>query len=87
MRSSIVRLKGALRESLRAEGFNIAWNEGTAAGQAVEHLHIHVVPRKAGDAGIYRYEPRQFLYRPGSRSESPREELEEIAELIKGSLA
>ena len=82
----IIRLKDSLRKSLKAEGFNVAWNEGSAGGQAIDHMHIHVVPRQAGDAGIYEYDPRKFLYRPGSRTESPRQELQEIAELIRDSL-
>lgn len=79
----IILLKNSLKKSLDAEGFNVAWNEGSMAGQSVNHLHIHVVPRKIGDAGIYEYEPTKFLYRPGSRAESPEVELSEIAELIK----
>lgn len=83
IKNFIVRLKNNLKNTLKAEGFNVAWNEGKMAGQAVNHLHIHVVPRKSGDVGIYEYEPRQFLYRPGSRAESPAVELAGIAELIK----
>jgi diadenosine tetraphosphate (Ap4A) HIT family hydrolase len=26
------------------DGFNIAVNDGTAAGQTIEHAHIHVIP-------------------------------------------
>jgi diadenosine tetraphosphate (Ap4A) HIT family hydrolase len=76
----------ALRKSLNAEGFNFAWNMGENAGQTVPHFHLHVVPRKAGDSGILEYEPRVFLYRPGSRVISPIEELRQTAELIKTSL-
>lgn len=83
----LIKIKAALKKSLRAEGFNVAWNEGGIAGQAVEHLHIHVVPRTEGDMGIYEYDPRKFLYRPGSRSESPLEELREVAEIIKNNLS
>jgi diadenosine tetraphosphate (Ap4A) HIT family hydrolase len=32
-----------------AEGFNIGINEGEVAGQTVDHLHIHVIPRYRGD--------------------------------------
>src|SRR3989338_5398797 len=81
IKSLIVKLKKSLKKCLGAEGFNIAWNEGGAAGQAIDHLHIHIVPRKTGDVGIYKYDPRKFLYRPGSRKESPIQELKEIAEL------
>lgn len=31
------------------DGFNIGVNEGAAAGQTIEHLHIHVIPRFTGD--------------------------------------
>lgn len=30
-------------------GFNIGINDGRAAGQTVDHLHIHLIPRYAGD--------------------------------------
>lgn len=31
------------------DGFNVGFNEGSAAGQTVDHLHVHVIPRYAGD--------------------------------------
>ena len=31
------------------DGINIGINEGEAAGQTVEHLHIHIIPRYEGD--------------------------------------
>lgn len=31
------------------DGFNIGINEGISAGQTVMHLHIHLIPRYAGD--------------------------------------
>ncbi len=30
-------------------GYNIGFNAGTAAGQTVMHVHIHVIPRYIGD--------------------------------------
>jgi diadenosine tetraphosphate (Ap4A) HIT family hydrolase len=86
LHSHIVKIKSALRKSFSAEGFNIAWNEGRLAGQSVGHLHIHVVPRTEGDSGVYEYEPRKFLYRPGERETSPDEELEKVATLLRGGL-
>lgn len=77
----------ALGASFEAEGFNYAWNEGVMAGQSVPHFHLHILPRKTGDTGIFEYEPRQFLYRTGSdRAVSPEEELAGVSALIRKHL-
>lgn len=81
-----VRIAAALRKSFGAEGFNFAWNDGRLAGQSVPHFHLHIVPRTPGDAGIYGYEPRAFLYRPGERPTSPEQELARVRDLIRASL-
>ncbi len=85
MLAVLQRVKRALQKAFGAQGFNYAWNEGKLAGQAVAHFHFHVVPRKEGDTGITEYEPRKFLYRPGSRAESPSSELEEVAALVENN--
>lgn len=38
-----------LKEALNCDGINILQNNGEAAGQTVFHLHIHLIPRYAGD--------------------------------------
>lgn len=89
-RLALLQLADQIRQAIvmafGAEGFNYAWNEGEFAGQSVPHFHLHVVPRKPGDQGIYHYEPRQFLYRPGSRPESPEVELQQLASALRAKL-
>lgn len=84
--SVLEKVKKSLRATFNAEGFNFAWNEGSLAGQSVPHFHLHVLPRKKGDSGIIEYEPRKFLYRPGSREETPESELIDIAKKIKENM-
>ncbi len=79
-------VKAALRKGFGAEGFNHAWNEAEMAGQSVPHFHLHVVPRTPGDAGVLQYEPRDFLYRPGSRAVTPQDELLAVSVSIRESL-
>ncbi len=77
------KLIPVLKKVFGAEGFHFAWNEGKAACQNIPHFHLHMVPRKKGDEGITEAEPRKFLYRPGSREDSPEAELRKVAEMIK----
>lgn len=77
------KIKKALAEVYGAKGFNVAYNEGEVAGQTVPHFHIHIVPRKDGDEGVYGYEPREFIYRPGSRETTPEAELKSMSEEIR----
>ena len=38
-----------LKEQFHPDAFNIGINDGEAAGQTVQHAHIHVIPRFIGD--------------------------------------
>jgi len=80
------KITKSLSKTFGAQGFNYAWNEEKLAGQSVPHFHLHIVPRKENDTGIYEYEPRKFLYRPGERESSPEEELQSVSELIKRNI-
>ncbi len=51
--SALHELLHTTREQLDAAyqpaGYNVGVNVGAAAGQTVFHLHVHVIPRYAGD--------------------------------------
>ena len=44
---SLVRAR--IEETHAPAGYNIGMNDGFAAGQTVDHLHLHVIPRYEGD--------------------------------------
>lgn len=46
---TIDRTKEYLDGEFHPDGYNIGINCGKAAGQTIEHLHIHIIPRYKGD--------------------------------------
>lgn len=56
----VKKLAPAAVRAMGAAGYNVGVNTGTAAGQAVEHVHFHIIPRFMDDgfrawAGRERY--------------------------------
>lgn len=45
----------ALLDVTGAKGFNVLINQGEVAGQVVQHVHVHLIPRKSGDGLGYRW--------------------------------
>ena len=50
----------ALMRTINAEGFNRFLNNGSVAGQTVQHCHMHVLPRFAGDKVVISSEPMKY---------------------------
>lgn len=65
---------GIINSSLSPDGFTLGINHGKASGQAVDHLHFHIIPRWKDDKG-------RSLH--GVVDNKTDESLEEIAEKIK----
>jgi len=66
------KISRAVTDAMDADGINITFNNGTAAGQIIFHTHIHIIPRFNGDT------TDQKTYRDG--------ELEETAKKIREEL-
>lgn len=66
----------AIKKGLNLEGLNLEQNEGAVAGQLIQHLHIHIVPRLATDG---------LRHWPGKAYGST-EEAQAVADKIKGAL-
>lgn len=45
----IAAAREAILRTHAPDGFNVGINVGAAAGQTIPHLHVHVIPRYAGD--------------------------------------
>lgn len=58
-------INGRLLERLDATGSTVGINNGDVAGQAVPHLHVHVIPRYPGDGGGHLH---SIVKRPSARS-------------------
>lgn len=43
------KVKQIINEKYKPDGFNIGVNVGSSAGQTVNHVHIHLIPRYNGD--------------------------------------
>lgn len=75
------RLAAALRQSgLQCEGINLFVADGEVAGQEVFHVHLHVLPRFAGDGFGLRYGPDNLKL-------PTRSALEEVAAMVRTVLS
>lgn len=73
--ASVRKVAAALRATLDPDGIQIAQFNGTAAGQTVFHLHVHIIPRWQGQT-------------PGLHAAAKADpaELEQLAEQVRAAL-
>ncbi len=70
--TAIDAARAAIEKNHAPDGYNIGMNVGAAAGQTVFHLHLHVIPRYAGDVPDPRGGVRRVL--PGRGKDGPRQQ-------------
>lgn len=49
--SAVKKTTELISMALRPDGFTIGINHGKRAGQEIDHLHVHIMPRYSGDKG------------------------------------
>jgi Diadenosine tetraphosphate (Ap4A) hydrolase and other HIT family hydrolases len=69
----IIKVEKMLTNAFHPDGFTIGINQGRSAGQAIDHLHIHIIPRFLNDGGKSLH---SVVFNP------PQENLEEIKNKI-----
>lgn len=57
--ANLGRIAARVVHAVGAAGYNILQNNGAVAGQAVEHVHFHIIPRNAGDGLGFRWNAQQ----------------------------
>ena len=62
-------IKQYLDEKYKPDGYNLGWNVGKIAGQEVQHVHLHIIPRFADEPfagkGIRHWLKKDENTRPG----------------------
>ncbi len=71
---AVKKITQNIKDKLNPDGFNIGINMRKVAGQAVDHLHIHILPRWQDDGGG---SVHTIIHNP------PKQSLEEILKEIR----
>jgi len=66
----------AVQKAMNSDGYNVLCNNSRAAGQLVDHVHFHIIPRSTGD-GVFDRWP-SYKYEEGK--------IEKIAAKIRENL-
>ena len=74
--STIRKMVQPLISVLKPDGYNVFQNNGRAAGQVVDHVHFHLVPRHKKDGAI----------KPKSKPSADPDELKKLAEEFQAAL-
>lgn len=58
---SVQKVAKAIKKSTKSKGFNILQNNKKVAGQVIDHVHVHIIPRNPQDNFKikWNYEPKE----------------------------
>lgn len=71
--ATVKKVAAHIKSALPCDGFNIVQNNGAAAGQTVDHIHFHIIPRYGDAAGELSF----------ASTKGDMDELKTLAERIK----
>ncbi len=54
------KIAAAQKRALKADGVNIVQSNGRAAGQVVDHIHLHVIPRFDSDGHRWNWKTQKY---------------------------
>ena len=74
--SRLSKIAKAISTGMNAEAYNILCNNGRAAGQLVEHLHFHIIPRSSVDGLFDRWPAQKY----------PQGRMDQVAHKIRKNL-
>jgi histidine triad (HIT) family protein len=74
LHKDVKKLATNIHKKLKIEGYNILQNNFPAAGQVIEHFHVHIIPRNFDDKKFQIKIPR---------TQASEKELNEVLEIIK----
>ena len=73
---TVKKISNLIYKNLKNDGYNILQNNYKAAGQIINHFHIHIIPRRIADGKFKLIIPRE---------QSSEEELNQTLKIIKDS--
>ncbi len=53
----VIKMASVMKKEFRCDGVNILQNNGEAAGQSVNHFHVHIIPRYNNDKVLKQWDP------------------------------
>lgn len=56
---AVKKIGQAIKDGLGVKGYNVTLNNGSVAGQIIEHIHFHIIPRQEGD-GLHLWPQKKY---------------------------